>query len=273
MECQLEGITLYYETFGEGRPILMLHGWPLDHRHMASDMEPLFAQRPGWRRIYPDLPGMGRTPGAAWITNQDQMLEITLAFLDQVAPGQRFVVAGASYGAYLARGLVLRRARQMDGLLLAVPVIRAWTRERALPRPVTLVEDPALTAGLEPELRSAFVELAVVQSEALLEVMRADIMPALEAADHAFLERVREQYAFSFEVGFLTQPFGAPALFVTGRQDAICGYWDALGILENYPRATFAVLDSAGHCLTAEQRALFHALAAEWLDRVEAYAA
>jgi pimeloyl-ACP methyl ester carboxylesterase len=55
------------------------------------------------------------------------------------------------------------------------------------------------------------------------------------------------------------------------RQDSVVGYRDAWAILENYPRGTFAVLDRAGHFLAAEQEDLFHALAGEWLDRVEEY--
>ena len=47
---------------------------------------------------------------------------------------------------------------------------------------------------------------------------------------------------------------------------AIGDSWD---ILENYSRATFAVLDRAGHRLQIEQEELFNALVNEWLDRVE----
>ncbi len=54
-----------------------------------------------------------------------------------------------------------------------------------------------------------------------------------------------------------------------GRQDHWLGYKDAWKILENYPRATFAVLDRAGHCLQMEQEKLFNQLVSEWLDRVE----
>ena len=54
-----------------------------------------------------------------------------------------------------------------------------------------------------------------------------------------------------------------------GRQDSISGYRDAWAILENYPRATFAVLDRAGHGLGVEQRSLLGVLVDEWLDRVE----
>jgi hypothetical protein len=41
-------------------------------------------------------------------------------------------------------------------------------------------------------------------------------------------------------------------------------------ILERYPRATFAVLDHAGHGLGIEQPYLLRALIGEWLDRIEA---
>jgi pimeloyl-ACP methyl ester carboxylesterase len=92
MRCELENITVHYGLYGEGRPILMLHGWAGDHRPMVSAMEPHFERRAGWRRIYPDLPGMGQTPGPDWITNQDQVLDVVLAFIDKVMPGQRFVV-------------------------------------------------------------------------------------------------------------------------------------------------------------------------------------
>jgi pimeloyl-ACP methyl ester carboxylesterase len=39
-------------------------------------------------------------------------------------------------------------------------------------------------------------------------------------------------------------------------------------LLEHYPRATFAVLDRAGHALPHEQPELLHGLVTEWLDRV-----
>jgi pimeloyl-ACP methyl ester carboxylesterase len=117
MECQLDKIKVHYEVRGEGRPVLMLHGWSLDHHHMMSDFEPIFEARSGWKRIYPDLPGHGRTPAPAWITSQDQMLEVTLDFIDQLIGSERFLLVGASWGAYLARGVVQQRATQIDGLL------------------------------------------------------------------------------------------------------------------------------------------------------------
>lgn len=274
MDCELKDITVHYELLGEGRPIIMLHGWSCDHRHMVSDMEPLFRQRDGWKRIYLDLPGHGRTPGKDWITNQDKILDVVLDFIDNLIPGQRFVVAGTSAGAYLALGVVHHRSASIDGLLLTVPVIVADDAKRHVPSPVTLVADSALVSELEPAEAELF-QLAVVQSRKVVDYIRANFLPASEMGDQAFQAKIREHpenYAFSFDVDALPKPCPAPTLIVTGRQDSVAGYRDTWEILENYPRGTFVVLDRASHLLTIEQEDLFRALVGEWLDRVEEYA-
>jgi hypothetical protein len=46
-----------------------------------------------------------------------------------------------------------------------------------------------------------------------------------------------------------------------------------VALLEHYPRATFAVLDRAGHGLPHEQVGLAGALLGEWLDRVHEHRA
>jgi len=271
MECRLKDITVYYEEFGEGRPLIALHVWSLDHHHMVSALEPVFEHRQGWRRIYPDLPGHGETAGEDWITNQDQMLGVVLGFVENVVHGERFVVAGTSTGAYLARGVVYHRAASMDGLLLVVPLVVADDAQRDLPAHVTLVEDRALISELEPEEAEVF-QMAVVQSRRLLEARRSDLALTGGEGDQAFQDRIRTEpgrYAFSFDVDDLREPFAAPTLILTGRQDSGVGYRDAWGTVENYPRGTSVSLDRAGHLLEIEQEDVFQALVSEWLDRVE----
>jgi pimeloyl-ACP methyl ester carboxylesterase len=270
MECQLRDTTIYYEELGAGRPIFMLHGWPLDHRHMVNEMEPLFVNRTGWRRIYLDLPGMGKTPAPDWITTQDQMLEMVIAFIDTVAPTERFVVVGTSYGGDLALGTVHHRSAQMDGLLLTVPGIEAEGAKQHLPQPLVVHEDAAFLAALKSD-EQYMRDFIVVQSLDLLANSRQYYSPASAIADSAFLQRLEKHSVYSFDVAVLPTPFPAPALFLTGRHDNWCGYREAYQLLDNFPRASFAVLDRAGHALTFEQETLFRALANEWLDRVEEY--
>jgi pimeloyl-ACP methyl ester carboxylesterase len=268
MECKLGDTVLYYDEKGAGRPLLLLHGMPLDHRHIAKDFEPIFEKRSGWRRLYPDLPGMGKTHAPDSLTNQDQILALLCNFMDTVAQGERFVVAGTSYGTHLARGLIYQRGSDIDGLLLNVPAF--ITDTQPLPKPLVVHQDPAFLAALKPNEQD-MQGFIVVQSLALLQEFRDVFNPAGEIADKAFLQRLKQNFAFSFDVDTLPAPFPAPALFLAGRHDNWCGYHDTYKLLDNYPRASFAVLDRAGHALAVEQRPLFRALVDEWLDRVEEY--
>lgn len=270
MECKVRDVTMFYDDVGTGHPLLLLHGLPLDHRHIASDIEPVFTNRSGWRRLYPDLPGMGKTKATERLVNQDQILELVIDFINTVIPGERFVVAGTSYGAYLARGLVYYLSAQMDGLLLNVPLIETDKTKQQLPKSLVVREDPGFLSALTPDEQD-MREFIVLQSMDLLTEFRQVIGPAVAIADHVFLNRLRQHYAFSVNIDVLPIPFAAPALFLTGRHDSWCGYREAYRLLDNYHRASFVVLDGAGHALAVEQKTLFRAFVNEWLDRVEEY--
>jgi len=235
---------------------------------MVGALEPIFAKRQSWKRIYPDLPGMGKTKGPEWLRTQDQMLDTLIEFLESVIPGERFSVAGLSYGGLLAQGLVYRLASRIDGLFLLVPSMGPEDT-RDLPPHSVLHEEPVNYDGVADENAAGFRSMAVVQTQEHLEAWKRDIMPGVKAADEGFLSRLRKNYAFSFDIARLPEPFTKPALFLHGRQDSVCGYRDAWKLIENYPRATYAVLDRAGHSLQMEQPALYEALTNEWLDRVE----
>jgi pimeloyl-ACP methyl ester carboxylesterase len=274
MEVQVLGIPINYEEFGSGRVFLGLHGWPLDHRHMVAEYEPLFSHRSGWRRIYPDLPGMGKTPGADWIISHDQILEVLVAFIEAVAPGERFIVGGTSYGGYIARGVVYRCGDRIDGMMINVPAVERDSTQARLPEhrvihlDQTYQDEVEMYEG-EKEKQSALLS---VQTLSVLQHIRKYYDPAGAIADMDFLKQVNASHkAFSFPVDKLPRPFDAPSLILTGRFDQWCGYQDAYDLLGQYPRATFAVLDRAGHGLVMEENNLFSALANDWLDRVEEY--
>jgi pimeloyl-ACP methyl ester carboxylesterase len=271
MECVLEHITVHYEVFEEGKPVIILPGWGLNTRFTAYETEPSFEGRDGWKRIYIDPPGHGKTPGKDWITNQDQMLEVVLACIDQLTAGGRFSLVGTSLGAYLARGVRLYRGELIDGIALIIPGIIAQDAKRDVPPYQVLIEDPTVKAKLKPEETDLY-DMAVVHTRKWLEYQRSfPQVPEHELGDFEFLSKIRnsaEKYAFSFDVDDVPEPFPRPALIVTSRQDSIVGYRDAWNILEKYPRATYAVFDRAGHELEDKQE-LVKALMKDWLDRVE----
>lgn len=271
MICEVGGLEIYYETRGEGVPIVMIHGYGIDHSVMTGCMEPIFEGRPGYRRIYFDLPGMGRTKAPGRPLNSDQILAAIIGFCDRVLPGEQFLVAGESYGGYLVRGLVYKVPERLLGILLICPVIEPERKLRALPERAVFARDEPLLESLEPQDRKLFERMLVLQDRRRWERFQVDIIPGMKAParDKAFLDHLMQcGYKFSFDVDGKARPFPRPALCLAGRQDATVGWKDMLRIIDSYPRGTFAVLDRAGHGLEVEQEAVFECLVCEWLDRI-----
>ncbi|GAA2590852.1 alpha/beta hydrolase [Dactylosporangium fulvum] len=261
---------MHFVAHGTGIPVLAIHGWTPDHRLMLGCLEPLFARRPGYRRLYPDLPSMGRTPAPPSIASSDDVLAELAAFVTAEFGDSPFLLIGESYGGYLARALARARPAQVLGLALICPIgTKLEHAERTVPQHQVLRPDPDLLASLDPALAEEFSAMAVVQSPETLKRYQDEVRPGLDAADSTAMARIREHWQLSVdpEDG---PPFSRPALILTGRQDASVGYADQFALLPHYPRATFAVLDVAGHNLQFEQPELFEALMAEWLDRVAA---
>ena len=90
-------------------------------------------------------------------------------------------------------------------------------------------------------------------------------------ADEKFMSALEDRYAFSFDVDQIIHDysFDKPTLFLCGRQDDCVGYKDLQSLIDDYSRATFAVIDSAGHNLQLEQRSIFEEMSINWLERIE----
>jgi pimeloyl-ACP methyl ester carboxylesterase len=271
----VSGIPMHYVQHGgdDGTPVLALHGVGVDHREIMGALEPLFADRPGYRRIYPDLPGMGRTPAPDTLTGNDDVVEVLLGLVDAIVGERALLVAGQSYGGYLARAIANRRPGQVAGLALVCAVGEGGSQDE---RPGHVVMHSA--AGLDPDgilgpaMAAEFRDYLVVQTPATLRRFQETVAPAAPLVDQDALERIFQRWDLS------TAPEQGPAypnptLILAGRQDATAGYAGSWRLLEHYPRASFAVLDRAGHGLLHEQVGLAAALLGEWLDRVREHRA
>ncbi len=272
MICRIRDVDVYYTVVGEGTPVVMVHGMGVDHRTMSGCMEPVFeGRREGWQRIYFDLPGMGRTPGVDWIQTSDNVAELVLHVIDGIIPNQRFLIVGESYGGYLARAVVRAWPARVAGMLLICPLVVAADAQRDLPPQEIVYREDAALEALGPEDRRWLDMFVADQRVEHCRRFRLEMQAGLESGDPAFQARLRQDvqaYPFSFDVDDLPAPFRGPSLIFAGRQDCLVGYRDAWRLVELYPRATYAVLDRAGHALQIEQAELFSCLVHEWLDRV-----
>ena len=254
---------LYATPHGEGHPVLVLHGGGLDHRHMLDAVEPVFEHRSGFQRVYVDLPGHGRSHGPD-IRSQDDVVAAVRSFCDDRFDTP-FAVVGESRGSLIARALVSEMPERLSGVCLLVPGGDTPSSEK--PAHQILVSAPEVRETL-PEAAIARFDRLVVQSSATAQKIMDTKLPANELADPEIAERLQASFMPSSPLE--AAPFDKPSLIISGRQDAIAGFADGIAIQNTYPRATFAILDTAGHSLAWERPALFEALMHDWLDRLNA---
>lgn len=252
MECHVGDVQVYFVEHGEGRPVLVLHGAGVDHRETEACFEPALGAHGGLRRLYPDLPGMGRTHAPSTLQSADDVLDVLLGFADRVIGRMPALVIGHSAGAYYGQGFAARRPDRVTGLALVCPLL-AGVRDIPDHHPVIAGDDLG-----DEEFRAYFV----VQTPSMLERYERFVAPAVPLADAAAMDRISERWDLTVPE---SPAYGGPTLVVAGRQDSTVGYAAAVDLLERYPRAALAVLDGAGHALPHEKPELLAELLHDWL--------
>ncbi|WP_049891960.1 alpha/beta fold hydrolase, partial [Listeria seeligeri] len=189
MHKTIRSVDVYYEKYGEGIPIIMIHGFAPDSQLMIGCMEPVFDKESPFSRIYLDLPGMGKTENYDSIQNADHVLTLLLEFIEAVIPGEPFILAGESYGGYLARGIAAKCPDRVLGVLLICPVIYPEKEKRTLPEQKVMYQDEAFVNSLSKEDKAYFSKSGVILTSRNWNRFLAEVMSGMINADGEFLDR------------------------------------------------------------------------------------
>ncbi len=240
MQIELERGIISYEIKGEGTPVLFIHGFPIDSSCMIDSMEHPFSkdQNRSWKRIYIDLPGMGKSPPSADISYSDHILEIVLEFIAEVIATESFLIVGYSYGGYLAQGVAHHMPNQLLGMFLLCPVLYANRPERDLEEHDNNNDDND-----------------------------QDMINSFPTDQAVFLAKIWQNYRLSIEEN-LPLTFAKPALIMAGKDDSIVGYRDSEKIwraCSKEAKANFYGIEDAGHDLQFRHKELFRNLLKNWL--------
>lgn len=254
MRRQIDDTFVHYVEHGAGKSVLVLHGANVDHREAEACFEPALSAHRGLRRIYPDLPGMGRTAVPPTIRSADDVLDRLLRFIDEVVGQEPALLVGHSAGAYYCQGIAARRPDRVSGLALVCPLLEG-VRDVPEHRAVLDCDDLG-----DEEFRGYFV----VQTPAMFERYKRFVAPAVPLVDAAAMERIGEHWQLAPSG---TPSYAGPTLVIAGRQDSTVGYAAAVDLLAHYPHATLTVVDGAGHALPHDKPELLGTLMQDWLHR------
>lgn len=113
-KIKVNDIELAYDRRGKGIPLVLLHGFPLDH-HLWDDITPLLEDR--FDLILPDLRGFGESTTVDAQYSMDDYASDIVGLLDQLGI-QKAAVAGHSMGGYVVLAFAKLYPERVRGLAL-----------------------------------------------------------------------------------------------------------------------------------------------------------
>lgn len=256
-------VTLSWEAHGDGAPIVCLPWFGVDRSVTAAAMEPALSGCTGWQRRYVDLPGCGESPAGP--EDSDGVVDAIIDYVDTTLGDGRFVLAGCSYGGYLAAAVARRRPAQVAGLLLVCSGVKIVPADRDLPPGTAASTQKGWLDDTPPDLREHLSSAVGNRSREVAALISA-VLTASSPGDEEYLYRLRATgYQLSDESS--TARFDGPTSIVAGREDRVAGYADQFRALRAFPRGSYTVLADAGHYVPFEQPDAFRGVVREWLGR------
>lgn len=255
IDCPLpdRGCTLTVHLSGEGRPVLFIHGFPLDHS-MWSEQMPLAAR---FRLIVPDLRGFGHSGAGEGIRSIEQLADDLAALLGAIGEDRPVVVCGLSMGGYVAEHLVVRHRRLVSGLVLvdtrmeadndAARAGRAALSERVA------VEGASAACEMVPRLlatsRAALPEGRA--TAAMLEARIRDTKPDT-------IRRALAALAARPDMTDALSRLDLPALAIIGEEDSITPREAMERITRTIAGSRLVVVPRSGHMTPLENPEVFN---------------
>jgi pimeloyl-ACP methyl ester carboxylesterase len=233
---------------GTGRPIVLLHAFPVDRRLYVDRSMRLV----GGRLFLPDLPGFGRTrlgADAPDVLSVDDLADALALWLDALA-GPPVVIGGTAIGGYVALEIAHRR----PDLVAAMVLIGC---------------KPAPDAPDKRDEREAVARLAMQRGSSAVADQLADL-PLSDTADPTARALVRQMIADADPRGIAglvrgiaarpdpvtaLETLRVPLLVLAGSEDRFSRLEDQRALVTVVPGGHLVEIEGAGHFPSLERPA------------------
>ncbi len=251
---------LAYREAGAGRPMLLLHAFPLS----SAMWEPQFVSLGQVARILaPDLPGFGGSPLANPPWTLDSLADQLVQFLDDVHVQEPVVVVGLSMGGYLAMAMARRHAQRLAGLVLADTKAEPDDTDARTNRDrlIRVAQEHGVSAIVEAMLPKMTAPITQRTRPGVLDQLREMASGQSVAGVTAALAALRDRPDARPGLAEIT----LPTRVIVGASDLITPPDVAHRMAEAIPKCTLIDILGAGHMSNLERPDEFNAAVRSFL--------
>ena len=237
----VNGVNLAVEVHGEGPAILFVHGYPFDRsiwRHQIDSLD-------GYRRIAPDLRGMGQSDAPDLGYGMGIYADDLAALLDALGVNE-VVLCGLSMGGYVIFEFLRRWRHRVRALILMDTRAEGDSTEGRRARDAAAAT--ARESGAEAVALAMLPKVLATRSEErapeLVERVRQLMAATPVAGMVGALAAMRDRHD---STGLLPTLAGLPTLVVVGEEDVLTPLEAARRMATLIPGARLVVIPGAGH--------------------------
>jgi pimeloyl-ACP methyl ester carboxylesterase len=249
--------TLYYETAGQGEPIVLIHGGQMDRRMWDRQFSNLGKT---YQVVRYDVRGFGQSPGAIMPYSDDDDL---LALLDHLHIARVHLV-GLSLGGRISLDFALTHPERVKSVVLVGPGMSGfdWSKEsqQSFMAVVNAIQRDGPQRAVEMWLKDPYMVPAMEHKDIAprLRELATDNMRAWVSNDA--LDRVIDPPAAK-----RLKSVHVPTLVIVGSRDVPDIQRIVERISHEVPGAKKVVIEGAGHIVNMEKPDDFDRALSDWL--------
>ncbi|HYF38319.1 MAG TPA: alpha/beta fold hydrolase [Gemmatimonadales bacterium] len=243
----VHGVNLAVEVIGEGPPVLFVHGYPLNRTMWRAQLDGLN----GFRRIAPDLRGMGQSDAPDLGYGMNIYAADLAALLDALAI-EDVILCGLSMGGYIIFEMLRTWQSRVRGLVLMDTRAEADSAEarRARDTAAALAKEGGAAAVAESMLPKLLAPATLKKLPAVAERVRSMITATPVAGIVGALAAMRDRPDSESLLPTLGQ---IPTLVMVGEFDSVTPPDNARAMAHAIPGARLEIIPEAGHLPPMEQ--------------------
>ena len=258
---QLSDLEMFCQDVGRGQPLLLVHGFPLDHRMWRHQIASF---RNSHRVLAPDLRGFGRTSVTAGTVTMARMADDLDALLAAMDISEPITFCGLSMGGYVGLEMVTRHRSRLSRLVLSdtraandLPEVakgRGIMAHRLETEGIGFVAESMPTKLFAPETQQQRGELVAET----VDVMNGTL--ARGAASAARGMAIRKDFSDRLD------ELDLPTLVLCGEYDEVTPPSEMREMAKRAPQAVYVGIPRAGHMSPLENPDDFNLALAGFLN-------